>query len=156
MKLKLNLIIFLLGSALLGGCGSGKNDQPVEQIPLPRPVINLPPPVKEKTIPYVYRAEQFKDPFSPVTGESNIPLSSEDVIAPNLGALSLKGIFDDNKGQKVALINAGGFSYTLKGKYLYDNRQRLVKGFTGVIKKDSVIMIAPDNTTKEFKLREKY
>ncbi|MFH1421628.1 MAG: hypothetical protein ABIH42_02800, partial [Planctomycetota bacterium] len=64
------------------------------------------------------------------------------------------GIMDDGK-QKMAMLIGGGVSYILEGSKLYDSRRRLVKGVTGAIKKDSVIMIDSNKKTKSIKLRSK-
>jgi len=55
----------------------------------------------------------------------------------------------------MAIISGLGSTYILRGSYLYDSRQRLIKGITGAIRKDSVIMIAPDKSTKVLMLRQK-
>jgi hypothetical protein len=110
---------------------------------------------KKDYVRFEYRGDKFRDPFVPlnIEGFASTNLSDE-AIVPNISSLALKGIFDDSK-LKIALISGGGVNYILKGSHLYDNRQRLVRGISGIIKKDSVIMIAPDKTTKELKLKQK-
>jgi len=104
---------------------------------------------------YTYKGDKFKDPFIPLTGEGFTASGLSDEIAvPNIGNLTLRGIFAEGSN-KMALISGGGTNYILKGSRLYDNRQRLVKGISGIIKSDSVIMIAPDKTTKEIKMMSK-
>ena len=110
---------------------------------------------KKEVEPYRYKGDKYKDPFVPLTGEGfSVSGVSEDVVVPNIGNLTLKGIFSEGSS-KMALIYSGGVNYILKGSRLYDNRQRLVNGISGVIKTDSVLMIAPDKTTKEIRLRSK-
>lgn len=102
-----------------------------------------------------YKGDKFRDPFIALNGEGYIVSSfSDEVPVPNIGSLVLKGVFDDGK-LKMALISGGGINYILKGSRLYDNRQRTVRGISGIIKPDSVIIIAPDKTTKELKLKQK-
>jgi len=102
-----------------------------------------------------YKGDKYRDPFVALNGEGYFSATlSDEAAVPNIGNLILKGIFDDGK-LKIALISGGGINYILKGSHLFDNRQRLVRGISGIIKKDSVIMIAPDKTTKELKIRQK-
>lgn len=84
---------------------------------------------------YNYKGDKFRDPFVAMTGETSSGSAlSEEVAIPNLGSLKLKGIYDDGK-IKMALISGGGINYILKGSRLYDNRQRLVRAISGVIRK---------------------
>jgi hypothetical protein len=110
---------------------------------------------KEEFVRSDYKGDKYRDPFVALNGDGYFSSSlSDEVAVPNIGSLILKGIFDDGK-LKMALISGAGVNYILKGSHLYDNRQRLVRGISGIIKKDSVIMIAPDKTTKELKLKQK-
>ena len=145
----------LCGFFFLAGCGS--SDVPSTAVP-PSFGSNAfqMPASKEKTETprYIYHGDRYRDPFIPLNGNSVITTSSsEGVAVPNIGTLTLKGILDDGK-QKLAIIQGGGITYILRGSYLYDNRQRLIRGITGFIKKESVVMIAPDKTTKELALRQ--
>jgi len=158
MKLKFRYIFLFLTAFAAASCGY--KDLPVHnvtQTPAPRPAAteqfnNR----KQETPRYVYRGDRFRDPFAPLSGEGTYSavLLSEEVAVPNLGSLVLKGIFEDSK-IKMALISGGGINYILKGTRLYDSRQRLVRGISGIIRKDDVLMIAPDKTTKELKLKSK-
>lgn len=138
---------------ILAGCG-GDDLPPVQPPVYARPYqITISTAPKSELPRYVYRGDRFRDPFVPLTGEGMTFAGAEDVIVPQLGTLSLKGIIDDGH-QMIAMISGGGITYMLKGSQLFDNRQRLVRGITGAIKKDSVLMIAPDKTTKELRLRD--
>lgn len=145
------LISFVV--AIFAGCG-GEELPPVQPAPVARPFqVSVSTAPKSLPVRYDYRGDRYRDPFVPLTGEGMTFAGSEDVIVPQLGTLSLKGIIDDGR-QRIAIISGGGITYLLKGSQLYDNRQRLVRGITGAIKKDSVLMIAPDKSTKELRLRD--
>lgn len=153
-KIKLYMLI-LAGSLLLFGCGG--EDLPPEVTaprPMPRPVKPKAPPPKKEAPKYVYKGIKHRDPFIPLNAKRTLQAGSNKVIVPNIDSLMLKGIFDDGK-QKMAIVTTGGISYILKGSRLYDNRKRLVKGVTGAIKKDSVIMIDSNKKSRSIKLREK-
>lgn len=141
---------------LIAGCGGDPSGSPQQTAVLPRPLAPTTPAPAAQDLreTFAYHGDRYRDPFIPLTGEGVPVTASEEVVTPNIGTLALKGIFNDGK-IKMALISGGNISYVLKGSMLYDNRQRLVKGVSGVIKNDSVILIAPDKTTKELRLREK-
>jgi len=112
---------------------------------------------KVEPAPYVYRGDSRRDPFIALNIESSSSrggASSEEVVIPRLDALSLKGIIDDGKAM-TAIISGGGITYILREHSLYDNRQRLVRGVSGAISKDSVVLMGADRVTKELKLRKK-
>lgn len=146
----------VLMAGMLACAGCGLKDMPEQPLITKKPPVinfNASPAVKDVQR-YVYAGTRNRDPFQPLSldGSSTSPIG--DVVVPPVGSLILKGIMADGK-QKIAIISGGGIGYVLKGKYLYDNRQRLVHGITGIIKDESVIIIAPDKTTKEIRLREK-
>ncbi len=145
------LFMFFL---ILPGCGGGNTVSDVKPYVKP-PVIT--PRTHEKTERprYSYTGERFRDPFIALI--SDAPAQSANpggIVVPSLGTLALRGIIDDGR-QKIAMISGNGAAYFLRDKRLFDTRQRLIPGYTGVIRADSVLLIAPDRTSKEFKLREK-
>lgn len=150
-----HLRIFLL-AGMLACAGCGLKDMPEEPLVAAKPpVINFnAAPAAHEVQRYAYAGDRNRDPFHPLSLDGTSAGPVGDVVVPPVGSLVLKGIMADGK-QKIAIISGGGISYVLKGKYLYDNRQRIVNGITGVIKDESVIIIAPDKTTKEIRLREK-
>jgi len=149
------LAVILVAPMVFNACGQDKvpENQPAPFVQ-PAVVESLPEVKKVEPPRYVYRGDKYRDPYIPLTGEGLVMPASEELQIPNLSALSLKGLFVDGK-HKLAIINAGAISYMLKGNLLYDNRQRLIRGMTGIIKADRVLITAPDKTTKELKLREK-
>ena len=109
------------------------------------------PPATHPYQKYHYRADRFyRDPFVPLVGSSHI---SEYAInrPPQIASLVLKGIAHDDRGT-IALLTAGISSYILRHGRLYDVRNRMVKGISGVIKPKSVLLIGRDHTVKEFRI----
>lgn len=141
---------------LLCGCGKMEEMPADSQSPaLPNVQANIqPPPPKIEVVKYFYRGDKYRDPFISLSGEGIIYSSNEEIQIPNLSSLKLKGVFADGK-YKMALISGGGATYMLKDSLLYDSHSRLIKGFSGIVKADRVILTASDNTTKELKLRDK-
>ncbi len=111
------------------------------------------PATKKEDDVYVYKGGQKPDPFVPQNTEAPVAAAGE-ITIPNLSSLSLKGIFSLGK-QRTALIAGTGTTYILKDSRLYDSRQRLIKGISGAIKENSVILIAQDKTMRELKLHDK-
>lgn len=147
-------VLFLTAIIACAGCGIKElPEQPQIKAKLPAMRATADPAVKDMPR-YTYAGTRNRDPFQPLPLDGTSTRIVGDVVVPPVGSLILKGIMADGK-QKMAIISAGGIGYVLKGKYLYDNRQRLIHGITGIIKEESVIIIAPDKTTKEIRLREK-
>lgn len=158
-NIKNDLILLILGAFValaLNSCGYEELPTQINtKPPAPLDTPDQTPYKKKEFIRTDYKGDKFRDPFIPLNGEGYVASShSDEVPVPNIGSLVLKGIFDDGK-LKMALISGGGINYILKGSRLYDNRQRSVKGISGIIKSESVIIIAPDKTTKELKLKQK-
>ncbi|MBN1823334.1 MAG: hypothetical protein JW803_03335 [Endomicrobiales bacterium] len=150
------LLILFLFPLFLTGCGDELPPEKVIMPPSRRPPLKAADASADGKIAkkFVYRGDKYRDPFVPLTGEGMVFGGSEEVNVPQVGGLALKGIIKEGK-QKIALISGGGISYTLQNSRLYDSKQRLVKGITGIIKEESVVIIAPDKTTKELKLRNR-
>jgi hypothetical protein len=147
----------LFGFCLLGLAACAQEDLPPMPVtpPMARTAAATDVAVQKKTdAQYAYGGERYRDPFVSLAGEAVQSTGTDELVTPNVSALTLKGIFNDGK-QSIAIVSAGVNSYTLKGSRLYDNRNRLIKGITGVVRKESVLLIAPDKTTKELKLRDK-
>jgi hypothetical protein len=157
MKSYTYILIALLAAPLfLSACGNS-------ELPSSPPSPNvLPVSFKQKQAKvepplYVYGGDSRRDPFIALNIENSSSgggASTEEVVVPRLDALSLKGIIDDGKAM-TALISGGGITYILREHSLYDNRQRLVRGVSGAIRKDSVVLMGADRVTKELKLRKK-
>ena len=118
------------------------------------PSRKVTPPDTTKPTPsyelYTYYGDRFRDPFIPLVGsEARTDLTSD--RPPQIGSLLLKGIIQDAKG-RLALLTSGVSSYILRGGRLYDGRNHLMKGISGVIKTNSVILIGSDHTVRELKV----
>ena len=96
---------------------------------------------------YKYLGDRYRDPFIPLTGVALDPTDR----SPAVASLILKGIVQDDKG-RVAILSSGVSSYILRAGRLYDGRNRPVKGISGVIKAQSVVLLGSDRTVKELLL----
>ncbi|MCS7151488.1 MAG: hypothetical protein NZ928_03770 [Endomicrobia bacterium] len=112
---------------------------------------------------YVYDGSSYRDPFTPLSGEKLAKAklgSSADAVIPSLGSLQLKAFIVD-KEDKIAMFTSPYGSYLLVNGKLYDNQNRLVKGFAGKVifdmslgKPKSVILFNPSNESKQYFLSE--
>jgi len=89
---------------------------------------------------YSFRGERYRDPFSPLIG-GGAAINSNAVRVPALSQMMLKGIIQDGN-ERTALITAPGGSYTIRGGRLYDGRNRLVPGISGVVKSNSITLFS--------------
>ncbi len=53
----------------------------------------------------------------------------------------------------MALLTSGVSSYILRAGRLYDQRNRMVKGISGVVKRGSVLMMGPGRMMREIPLK---
>lgn len=96
---------------------------------------------------YHYEGDRYRDPFIPLNG-TNYDATDRSI---QISGLILKGILQDTRG-RVAVLSSGVSSYILRAGRLYDGRNRPMKGVSGVIKAQSVVLIGSDRTVKEFTL----
>jgi type II secretory pathway component PulC len=146
---------FTLGiSLLISGCGKEE-----EYSPNPGQssmVTKLKQPSKENSkaeAVYRYNADRYRDPFVSLASAGGLSRPGEPVVV-TINSLVLKGIINDKK-QREALISGGGATYVLRNNRLYDTKNAPVHGISGIIKKDSIILIAPDKKSKELFLHSK-
>jgi hypothetical protein len=99
---------------------------------------------------YTYYGDRYRDPFISLTGAI---LTQGADRPPQISALTLKGVMHDARG-RIALLTSGVSSYILRGGRLYDGRNHLMKGISGVIKTNSVVLMGSDRTIKELKVEE--
>lgn len=99
---------------------------------------------------YAYRGDRFRDPFVPLVGERRDQGSD---VPPQVSSLLLKGIIQDGKS-RMALLTSGVSSYILRGGRLYDGRNHLMKGVSGIVKQQSVVLMGSDRTVRELKITE--
>ena len=98
---------------------------------------------------YTYYGDRYRDPFVALNGDYRNDQGAD--RPPQISSLLLKGIIQDDKG-RVALLTSGVSSYILRGGRLYDGRNHLMKGISGVIKTNSVMLMGSDRTVKELKV----
>lgn len=153
--MKKTLFAIIIAAFFAASCGRPGPSGPVapqaKQF-APKPVAAV---YQKKEPPvYKYSGDRYRDPFTPLVGQGAYFSENDESATPSIASLTLKGIIGEGKS-KIALISGAGSTYILKNSRLYDNRQRQIKGITGAIKTDSVVIIAPDKTVKELRLREK-
>ena len=96
---------------------------------------------------YHYEGDRYRDPFIPLNGIA--AMTTPDDRTPQISeSLDLKGILQDEHG-RVAVLSSGVSSYILRAGRLYDGRNRPMKGISGVIKAQSVVLVGSDHTVKE-------
>ncbi len=118
------------------------------------PAAPLPAAQTTKVVPdyqrYAYHGDRFRDPFVPLVGERRDQGSD---MPPQISSLILKGIIQDGKS-RMALLTSGVSSYILRGGRLYDGRNHLMKGVSGIVKQQSVVLMGSDRTVRELKITE--
>jgi hypothetical protein len=97
---------------------------------------------------YTYYGDRYRDPFIPLIGEVRSDQYSDK--PPSISSLTLKGILVDAQG-RVALLMSGNSSYILRKGRLYNGHNIMVKGISGIVKTNSVILIGSDRTVREIK-----
>jgi hypothetical protein len=95
---------------------------------------------------YSYYGDRYRDPFISLTGEAHVDQGADH--PPQITSLLLKGIIQDSRG-RVALLTSGASSYILRGGRLYDGRNHLMKGISGIVKMNTVILMGSDRTVRE-------
>jgi hypothetical protein len=97
---------------------------------------------------YSYYGDRYRDPFIALTGAIQNQGADR---PPQIQSLQLRGIMHDARG-RIALLTSGVSSYILRGGRLYDGRNHVMKGISGVIKTESVVLMGSDRTVKELKV----
>ena len=127
---------------------------PTPTRPSPAPMVaTVPTPEPAKKVPdyqtYNYYGDRYRDPFIALNGEYRSDQGAD--RPPQVSSLLLKGIIQDERS-RMALLTSGASSYILKGGRLYDGRNHLMKGISGVIKPNSVVLMGSDRTVRELKV----
>ena len=152
LSLTLALTCNTLANATAGSLTSGVNPPLAARIPAGS--ASATPDTQPKDVPsyttYNYYGEKYRDPFVPLIGETRSSQMSD--RPPAIASLMLKGIVQDNNG-RLALLTSGVNSYILRGGRFYDGRNKMVKGLSGVIKTDSVVVIGSDRTIREIRTK---
>lgn len=151
--MKKKIFIWIIAALALAGCGK------LEKAPIQSPAIKVKrinvlataSNTTEEAKPYIYHGDMFRDPFVPITAE--LAAQNDNIVVPNINDLVLHGIVRDGS-QSIALLKSGSNSYTLLNGRVYDPMQRLIKGLSGIIKSDSIVITGSDGTSREIKFRE--
>ena len=98
----------------------------------------------------IAKAHDLYHSFMHAAGQAFSDQSSD--RPPQITSLELKGIIEDAQG-RLALLTSGVNSYLLKGGRLYDGRNHMMRGISGVVKQSSVILIGSDHTVRELQLK---
>ncbi|HAM39121.1 MAG: hypothetical protein A2474_07000 [Elusimicrobia bacterium RIFOXYC2_FULL_34_12] len=151
-KITLLLIIsFAISGMLYLGCGKKSKAQNQQEVTTPRPKPTIPeyvPPLPPKK--YVYKGTAYRDPLLPGGGGmaySALTTSgdgAETFTSEKLATLQLKGIFKDKSTNAAIIGDTSGGSYILKNGKIYNRRNKIVIGVSGVISKKSVTLICDD------------
>jgi hypothetical protein len=153
------LVYLCLACNASGMQGAGSMNTPSQPVTTDPPALggslgnNLAKPVTMQTAAYQsynYLGDRYRDPFIPLVGQALSDQSSD--RPPQITSLELKGIIEDAKG-RLALLTSGVSSYLLKGGRLYDGRNHMMRGISGVVKPSSVILIGSDHTVRELQLK---
>lgn len=109
---------------------------------------------------YVYPYSQSREPFFPLTGGTASQNPGDrrwaaENFFQSFAVLSLKGIFKDQKGKIAVLGIPGGESFYLRTNRIYDKKNRVVRGITGIIKNESVVLVTRNKSVKKLYLKGK-
>jgi hypothetical protein len=139
-------MITLVISIFLAGCSSDYFQSLSELSPSPPWSGALPQQkVKAEVKKYFYPYTQKRDPFTALIGNtSRDSTSSEDLSIHELPNLELKGILRDRKGKMAMITSRDGGTFLLRAGKIYDRKNRVIPGISGMIKEKSVILISKD------------
>ncbi len=151
----MNVLTLAVCIAFFGCSKKGDDQMDLAALVPPTPSIVTPeePPKKLEFPKYFYPYQEERDPFVPLLAGSGSGRPGSMSLMQNFGSLELKGILRD-RGGKVAIIGtASGDNFVLKSGRIYDQRNHIVNGVTGIIKEASVVLITSNRTVKELPLK---
>ncbi len=121
----------------------------------PTPMVVTPEePTKKLEFPkYYYPHMDDRDPFTPLLAGSGSGRPGALTLIQNFGSLELRGILNDRSGKVAIIGTTSGENFVLKSGRIYDQRNHLVNGVTGIIKENSVVLITSNRTVKELPLK---
>ncbi len=116
---------------------------------------------EEKAEPpkYFYPFAAKRDPFAPlvgITSGTNDPASGKGLAKGELSNLELKGIMLDRKGKVAYIASTTGEVFFLRSGRIYDKKNRVVAGVSGIIKENSVVLISQNRTMTELIMQKKH
>jgi hypothetical protein len=106
--------------------------------------------------PPVYEYKPSRDPFIPLTGQgagswSSAATTEEEAFNP--ASLELKGILKTKSGRWAMLRGTTGSSFLVIDGKIQDAKRKSVKGYVGIVKEKSLVIIGPNNQVTELKLK---
>jgi len=115
------------------------------------------PEAKEEPPHYFYPYGNKRDPFTPLIGaeNANAGKGSSDLSKGELNNLELKGILRDRKGKVAVIASSDGEPFYLKSGRVYDRKNRMISGVSGIIKESSVVLISRNRAITELSLKRK-
>ena len=109
------------------------------------------------TVSTLYTGDKVRDPFMPATvGGSGRPRDKNAPYVVDIHALELRGIMKDAKSDFALFSTDTGSTLILRGRRLYDDRNKPVPGITGSIniKQKRAELITADKDRQPFQLGE--
>ncbi|HOW27207.1 MAG TPA: hypothetical protein PK876_01715 [Elusimicrobiota bacterium] len=111
---------------------------------------------------YSYRGDRYRDPFIPLTGSGSEKISSviissggEEEAAFKPASIELKGIIRAKTGRwAIARMSDTGAPYLVQDGKIFDSKRKPVKGYVGIVKEKSLVIIGPNNQVTEVKLKK--
>jgi len=114
-----------------------------------------------QTVSSIYTGDRVRDPFLPAAMGSSRPRRSDDAKTEgpevvDIHGLSLRGIMKDAKVDYALFSSENGGTYLLRGRKLYNERNKAVPGITGAIrlKQKTVELVTADKDVQVFRLGE--
>lgn len=153
-KLTLYLTVFIVGSAILAGCGGEETSQPRKRNPVAKD-REIEKPEEIKVPEFTYTGDQYRSPFSETKvrrSRRTVP-AGEDSEGINPAELSVTGLFSDNQG-KYAILSGAGTYYVVKEGRLYDEDGEEESGIAAIIKEDKIVLITDEDTMFELAIPE--
>lgn len=145
--------MILLGF-LFGAMGAWAVDEPTPEALSVDPGLVAP---QASTTPvvvdYVYKGDQFRDPFIPLTGGKLEAFRGEPGAAFNPAGAELKGIVRSPTGRWAVLRTTDGAIYLVENGKIINSRRQVEKGYMGLVKEKALVVIGPNNEATEFKLK---
>lgn len=109
------------------------------------------------TVSTLYTGDKVRDPFMPSTvGGGGRPRDKNAPLVVDIHALELRGIMKDARSDFALFSTDNGTTLILRGRRLYDDRNKPVPGITGSIniKQKRAELITADKDRQPFQLGE--
>ena len=114
---------------------------------------------REEPPRYFYPFGNKRDPMVSLIGAggaaSNAESGGKGINKGEFSNLELKGIIHDGRGKVAMIASSDGESYLLRSGRIYDRKNRIVSGVSGIIKEKSVVLVSRNRTVTELSLRSR-